>query len=129
MPKSRKRQRQTKKMVGGKFRFAKIFSKNPKGIEGEFKEADEQRKTFLQTLKKKYNELEKANENISIEVLVLNAKKKNKEEGELLNKQLKDLPDKLKNEIDNIYIEEEKRDLELKQLKADIKANTTFWIN
>jgi hypothetical protein len=56
-------------------------------------------------------------------------KKKNKEEGELLNKQLKDLPDKLKNEIDNIYIEEEKRELELKQLNADIKANTTFWIN
>jgi hypothetical protein len=55
--------------------------------------------------------------------------KKNKEEGELLNKQLKDLPEKFKNEINNIYIEEEKRELELKQLKADIKANSTFWIN
>jgi hypothetical protein len=71
IPKTKKRQIHAKKMVGGKFRFAKIFSKTPKGIEGEFKEADDQRKTFLQSLKKKYNELEKANENISIEVLVL----------------------------------------------------------
>ena len=128
MPKKTRKQ-QNRRMVGGKFRFGKLFGPNVKGIKQEFKDTNEQRKTFLMTLKKKYNDLEKANANISIDVLVANAKKKNKEEGELLNKQLKERPDKLKNEIDNIYIEEEKRDLELKQLRADIETNSTFWIN
>ena len=123
MHKSRKRQRHRKKMVGGGW----FGAKSPIGIKEDFKDTTEQRKTLLQTLKKKHNELEKANANISTKVLVLNAEKKNKEEKELLNKQLKDLPEKLKNEIQNIHIEEEKRKLELKQLEADIKANQTFW--
>jgi hypothetical protein len=121
------RKKRNQRIVGGRFRFKKIFGPKLKGVEQEFKSNNDQRKAFVQTLKKKYDELEKANANISIEVLVVNAKKKNKEESELLNKQLKELPEKLKNEIDNIYIEEEKRDLELKQLEADIKANTSFW--
>jgi hypothetical protein len=123
MHKSRKRQRHRKKMVGGRW----FGAKSPMGIKEDFKDTTEQRKTLLQTLKKKHNELEKANANISTKVLILNAEKKNKEEKELLNKQLKDLPEKLKNEIQNIHIEEEKRKLELKQLEADIKANQTFW--
>ena len=110
-------------MVGGRW----FGAKSPMGIKEDFKDTTEQRKTLLQTLKKKHNELEKSNANISTKVLVLNAEKKNKEEKELLNKQLKDLPEKLKNEIQNIHIEEEKRKLELKQLEADIKANQTFW--
>ena len=92
MPKSRKRQRHRKKMVGGRW----FGAKSPMGIKEDFKDTTEQRKTLLQTLKKKHNELEKANANISTKVMVLNAEKKNKEEKELLNKQLKDLPEKLK---------------------------------